>query len=84
MIVPPRDENGMPDLASINTWNVGCDNPGCDAEAPMSNCSRWLIGRSTTYRVYCPRCEKRTARQMIRSALGPTLPRFISALWRSL
>lgn len=73
MIVPPRDAHGQPNLDSLNTWHVGCDRADCGTTAPLRDCADWCIGLDTSLRVYCPRCERRIARNLISSALHRTV-----------
>lgn len=68
MIVPPRDQNGTPDLDSLNTWTIACDN--CGTERSFNAVADWCIGLDTSLRVHCPQCTHRIARELITGTVG--------------
>ncbi|RFS84123.1 hypothetical protein D0T12_18360 [Actinomadura spongiicola] len=72
MIIPLRSPDGKPDYTRFAEWFALCDQ--CDAKTVLSRLDSWLIPRTTSGRIYCPRCACRTAQQLLTEAF-PANPR---------
>lgn len=74
----PHDDDGQRATGELGCWVATCNR--CGRRRHVSKIRRWFVGRSTTGRMYCPRCKRAVERALIRDALGPWQT---FALWRA-
>jgi hypothetical protein len=80
----PRDGGHtplLPDLeADVIDWPATCN--GCGTKKSVAAISDWLCSDVHLDFHLCPRCEKRVSGQLLRLAVGPAFPRFITLMTR--
>ncbi|URN01215.1 hypothetical protein LUW76_46830 [Actinomadura madurae] len=72
MIIPLRFPDGKLDYSRLGEWFALCDT--CCTRTLLSAVDDWLISRTTSGRIYCPRCARRAAERLL-AEVFPAGPR---------